>query len=97
MPNFFFMHPEEELNILFDKDFNKSTLDAIKVCLIGNKDDVCLVLDNDRLLHSKYYLPVISKIYVTRKIPDEIINELLLFAKTNNITIEVLYENKKTN
>lgn len=92
MPNFYFSHDEKELNINFDDLENPVNL--LKICMIRRDNDYCLVLDDSKLKDGRLFFPYISKIYIARKLPDNVINELISFTKKHNITLEVIYETK---
>lgn len=87
--NCFYKHKENDLEIDY-KNIQSSALDQLKLCLIGEEDEMCLVLDKQNLIKNKFFAPIVSKIYVAKKIDDELAEELYNFAKNNDIVIEMI-------
>ncbi|MEG1565297.1 MAG: hypothetical protein RR342_00965 [Bacilli bacterium] len=91
--NCYYMHKETGLNINYAK-LPSETVDLIKLCLIGEEQDLCFVLDSSNLINNSFFAPIISKIYLTKKIPEELFIDIYNFAQKNDIIIEAIYENK---
>lgn len=89
--NVYKMYKENDLNINYE-DLNNIT-NQIKLCLIGNEDDYCFILNDESLINGCFFLPIVSKIYITNKINEDLFKELELFSKENKVQLEYLYEN----
>lgn len=89
--NVYHMQKEENLNIEYDK-IDTSILDQIKLAIIGNEDETCFILDDSNLINGCFFLPIVSKIYISKKISENLFKELQLFSEENNVELEVIYE-----
>ena len=88
--NVYYAHKESDLKIDFYDLENPINL--IKICMIGRENEVKIVLDDDKLNDGRLYLPYIDNIYVARKIPDDLLKDLYIFTKANNIELSIIYE-----
>lgn len=90
-PNFYFNHKEEDFNINY-KDFPLDAKDVIKLAMIGNEEEVCIVLEESELINGVFFLPVVSKIYIAKPIEEDLFKELQYYCESNNATLEVITE-----
>lgn len=92
MPNFYITTKVDKLEYEENK-VKEDTFLQLKIALNNTKHSYFIALDDSQLLHSKFYLPYISKIFYVKGIDCSLINELLIFGKENNIIIEEINEN----
>lgn len=92
--NFYNMHNEKDMDIKVDGD-SISPIDLIKISIIGNESDKCIVLNDESLINGVFFLPIVSKIYIAKPIEKDLFDELNIFCKENNVIMEVIYEDSK--
>lgn len=93
MPNFYHCHDLFELNIDMEK-IQDDPKEQIKYCIEGREDQRVIVLNRNSLLNGAYFVPCIKKIYIAKKIPEELFIDLKRFSIDNKIILEVIYEDK---
>ena len=85
------MKDEKTLKINYD-NIENSIVDQIKIAIIGKEDETCFILDDSNLINGCFFLPIVSKIYINKKISEDLFTELELFCNENKVELEVIYE-----
>lgn len=89
--NVYHMKDEKTLKINYD-NIENSIVDQIKIAIIGKEDETCFILDDSNLINGCFFLPIVSKIYISKRISEDLFKELELYCNENKVELEVIYE-----
>ena len=89
--NVYHMKDEKTLKIKYD-NIENSIVDQIKIAIIGKEDETCFILDDSNLINGCFFLPIVSKIYISKRISEVLFKELELYCNENKVELEVIYE-----
>ncbi len=94
--NIFHKIPYRLLNIDKSK-LNECGVDLIKSLVAGNIGESILIISKDKLVNMCYDCHILEKIYYRRGIEKDLIESLIEIANKNDVELEEIDEDEKTN